>query len=78
VQVRFLLDGPAKVTLTILRGTRVVAKLSTTCRAAGRGSLTWDGKINLKFAPRAVYTIRVRAVSPAGDSAHETATVRIT
>jgi hypothetical protein len=76
--VPFVLSGPAKVTLTILRGTRVVAKLSTTRLAAGRGSLTWNGKIKLRFAPRATYTIMVRAVSPAGASAHETATARIT
>jgi len=78
VRVRFVLNGPAKVTLTVLRGTRVVAKLSTTRLAAGRGSLTWNGKIKRKFAPRATYKIMVRAVSPAGASAHETATARIT
>ena len=78
VQVPFVLNGPAKVTLTVLRGTRVVAKLSTTRLAAGRGSLTWNGKIKLKLAPRAAYTIMVRAVSPAGAAAHEAATVRIT
>jgi hypothetical protein len=78
VRVRFVLNGPAKVTLTVLRGTRVVAKLSTTRLAAGRGSLTWNGKIKRKFAPRATYKIMLRAVSPAGASAHETATARIT
>ena len=78
VRVPFVLSGPAKVTLTILRGTTVVAKLSTTRLAAGRGSLTWNGKIKLKLAPRAAYTIMVRAVSPAGASAHEAATARIT
>jgi Ice-binding-like/Bacterial Ig-like domain len=78
VHVPFVLNGPAKVTLTVLRGTRVVAKLSTTRLAAGRGSLTWNGKIKLKLAPRAAYTIMVRAVSPAGASAHKTATARIT
>ena len=77
VRVTFVLNGPAKVTLTILRGTKVVAKLSTTRLAAGPGSLTWNGKIKLKFAPRATYTIMVLAVSPAGASAHETATGRI-
>jgi hypothetical protein len=76
--VPFLLNRPATVTLTILRGTVVVAKLSTTRLASGRGSLTWNGKIRLKFAPSASYTIMVRAVSPAGASAHETATARIT
>ena len=78
VQVPFVLNGPAKVTLTVLRGTRVVATLSTTRLAAGRGSLTWNGKIKRKLAPKAFYTIMVRAVSPAGASAHEATTVRIT
>jgi len=78
VQVRFVLNGPAKVTLTILRGTRVVAKLSTRRLAAGRDSLSWNGRINLKLAPRATYKIMVRAVSPAGASVHETATACIT
>jgi hypothetical protein len=78
VQVPFVLNEPAKVTLTILRGARVVAKLSTTRPAAGRGSLTWNGKIRRKLAPRAAYTIMVRAVSPAGASTRVTATARIT
>jgi hypothetical protein len=78
VQVPFVLNGPATVTLTILRGTRVVAKLSSTRLAAGRGFLTWNGKIKLKLAPKAAYTIMVRAVSPVGASAHEAATVHIT
>jgi hypothetical protein len=78
VPVPFVLNGPATVTLTVLRGTRVVAKLSTTRRAAGRGLLTWNGKIKLKPAPRAAYTVMVRAVSPAGASAHKAAALRVT
>jgi len=78
VAVPFVVNEPAKVTLTILRGTRVVARLSTTRLVAGRGSLTWNGKIKQKFAPRAAYTMIVQAVSAAGVSAHKTATARIT
>jgi hypothetical protein len=78
VQVPFVLSGPGKVTLTVLRGKRVVAKLSTTLRKAGRGWLTWNGKINGKLAPRGTYRIIVLAVSPAGASTRKTATVHIT
>jgi hypothetical protein len=78
VQMRFVLNGAAKVTLTVLRGKTVIAKLSTTLRKAGRGSLTWNGKIKRLLAARGVYKITVQALSPAGASAHATATVRIT
>jgi Ice-binding-like/Bacterial Ig-like domain len=78
VQMPFILSGPAKVTLIVLRGKKVIAKLSTTLRKAGRGSLTWNCKIKHKLAPRGVYKITVRAVSPTGSSARDTATLRIT
>jgi hypothetical protein len=78
VQMPFTLSGPAKMMLTVLRGKKVVAKLSTTLRKAGRGSLTWNGKIQQKLAPRGAYKIMVRAVSPAGASARDAATLRIT
>jgi hypothetical protein len=77
IQLPFVLNAPAKVTLTLLRGTRVVGKLSTTRRKAGRASLTWDGKIKRQLAPRGTYEIVLRAISPAG-TASDTATIRIT
>jgi hypothetical protein len=77
VRVSFLLSGPATVTLTVLRGKGVVAKLSTTLRRAGRGLLTWNGKIKRKLAPTGAYNIVVRAVSPVGASAHASAALRI-
>jgi hypothetical protein len=77
LQVPFTLSAPAKVTLTVLRGKTVVAKLTTTRRHSGRGSLTWNGKIKRKFAPAGTYTIVVQAISP-GASAHTSATMRIT
>jgi hypothetical protein len=78
VQVSFVLSGPAKVTLTVLRGKSVVASLSATRRKAGRVSLTWNGKVKGKLAPRGVYRIIVRAVSPAGAWARYAATATIT
>jgi hypothetical protein len=78
VQMPFALSGPAKVTFIVLRGKKVVAKLSTTLRKAGRGSLTWNCKTKQKLAPRGAYKIMVRAVSPAGASARDTATLHIT
>ncbi len=77
VQVRFVLNAAAKVTLTVLRGKRVVATVSTTRRDAGRASLTWNGKIKSRRAARGAYKIVVRAISPAGVSARDAATLRI-
>ncbi len=77
VQVRFVLGGPAKVTLTVLRGKKVVATISTKRGKAGRGSLTWNGRIKRKPAPRGTYKIVVRAVPAAGAAARDTATLRI-
>ena len=77
VRVPFLLNGPAKVTLTVLHGKTVVAKLSITRHKAGYSSLTWNGKLKLKLAPRGKYKITMRAVSPAGELAHALATLRI-
>ena len=78
MQVHFVLSTPAKVTLTLLRGNRVAAKLSTTRRKAGPGSFTWNGKIHGKPASRGTYKIVVLAVSPSGTSTRNTATVRVT
>ena len=77
VKVSFVLNGPAKVTLTVMRGTKVVARRSTTRRAAGRGALTWSGKIKGKRAPRGTYKIRLRAISPVSSMASDSATLRI-
>jgi hypothetical protein len=78
VQVPFVLSGAAKVTLTVLRGKKLVAKLSTVLSKAGRGRITWNGKIKRTLAPRGVYKLVVIAVSPAGASARDAGTVRIT
>ena len=77
VLVSFVLSAPAKVTLTVLRGKRVLATVSTTRRKAGLGKLVWNGKIKHKLAPVGVYKISVRAVSAAGASASAATTVRI-
>ena len=78
LQVSFVLSGPAKVTLTVSRGKRVVAVLSIACPKAGRCRITWNGKIKRKLAPRGAYNITVRAVSPAGASPRDVAKVHIT
>lgn len=74
----FVLSAPAKVTLTVLRGTRVVARLTTTRHKAGPGSLTSNGTVKQKFAPRGTYKLILQAVSPSGASVRKTAVVRIT
>jgi hypothetical protein len=78
VRVSFVLNGPAKVTLTVSRGKRVVAVLSKAFAKAGRGWITWHGKIKGKRAPGGAYNITVRAVSSAGASARDVAKLRIT
>jgi hypothetical protein len=77
VQMRFVVSGPAKVTLALMRGRRAVASASVTRRSAGRGSLTWDGRLARRAAPRGTYTVVLSAVSPDGATARDTATLRI-
>jgi hypothetical protein len=77
VQVPFVLSGPATVTLTVLSGKRVVAKLIVSCRKAGRRMVSWNGEIKHKHAARGVYKIQLRAVSPAGATARAAAKLRI-
>jgi len=60
----------------VLRGRKVVAKLVGR-RKAGRGSLVWNGKIKRRRASSGNYKIRVRAVSAAGTSARDSATLRL-
>jgi hypothetical protein len=76
--VSFVLSGPAKVTLTVSRGKRVVAVLNILCRTAGRCRIIWNGKIKRKLAPRGAYNIIVRAVSAAGESHRDVAKAHIT
>jgi hypothetical protein len=77
VRVPFVLNGAAKVTLTVLRGKKVVARRTITRRTAGRGSIVWNAKIKRRLAPRGTYKVIVRAVSPIGASASDAARVRI-
>ena len=77
IPMRFVLNCASTETLTVLRGTRVVATLRTTTRTAGRASLTWNGRIKGRRAPRGADKIVLRAVSPAGASARDAATLRI-
>lgn len=78
VRVRMLLSRNALVTLTVMRGTREVAKLSATRRQAGSSWLTWSGKIKRQAAPRGTYRIVVGAVLSTGGSARTSAMLRIT
>ncbi|MHB8694176.1 MAG: ice-binding family protein [Solirubrobacteraceae bacterium] len=77
VRVPFVLSGPGKVTMTVLRGHKVVVKLIVTLRKAGHGRLTWNGKINGKLAPRGAYKVIVQAVSRTGASSRDVVTVHI-
>ncbi len=77
VRLAFRLSRRARVTITVLRGKRVVAKLVGR-RNAGRGSLTWNGKIKRRRASSGNYRIILRAVPAAGASARDSATLRLT
>jgi hypothetical protein len=77
VRVPFVLSGPAKVTLTVLRGKKVVAKLTTTRTKAAHSALTWNGRIKGKLAPKGLYKITLRAVPKSGAAASDTATLRV-
>ena len=78
VQVRVALSNPAKLTFTVMRGKRVVARMTIAHRKAGHSVLTWNGKLKRGFAPRGTYSVVVGAVTPIGASASVTATLRIT
>jgi hypothetical protein len=77
LRIPFVLSGPAKVTITVVHGKTVVATLHATMRKAGRGSLTWNGKIKRKLAPKGTYKITMRVVSPGRPSSTDTAALRI-
>jgi hypothetical protein len=77
VRVPFVLSAAAKVTLTVLRGKKVVARLTTTRTKAAHGTLSWNGRIKGRLAPRGRYTIALRAVPKSGAAASDTASLRI-
>ncbi len=78
VQVRVALSNAAKLTLTIMRGKKVVARMIFARVKAGHSVLTWNGKVKRGFAPRGIYSVVVRAVTTSGASASVKATLRIT
>jgi hypothetical protein len=78
MQVRVALSDPAKLTLTVMRGKKVVARMIVAQLKAGHSLLTWNGKVKRGFAPRGAYSVVVRAVTPSGASASAKATLRIT
>ncbi len=77
VTLRFVLSGPAKVTLTIRRGKKVVARMRTTRTKGGSSKLTWNGRIKRRVAPKGTYRVSMRAVPARGTAATDTATVRL-
>ncbi len=78
VQMRVALSNPAKLTLTVMRGNKVMARMIVPQRPAGHSLLTWNGKVKRGFARRGAYSIVVTAVTTSGASASAKATLRIT
>jgi hypothetical protein len=77
VQIRVTLSDAAKLTLTVMRGKKVVARTTVAHRKAGRSVLTWNDKIKRRFAPRGAYSVVVGAVTPSGATASAKAKLRI-
>jgi hypothetical protein len=78
VEIAFVLNAAAKVTVTVLRGKKTIATLRMTRTKAGRSSLTWNGKIKRKLAAKGMYKIELRAVSPSRATSRGSATLHIT
>jgi hypothetical protein len=78
VHVRVSLSDRAKLTLTVVRGKKVVARTTVAHCKAGHSVLTWNGKIKRRFAPRGAYSVIISAVTRSGATASAKATLRIT
>jgi hypothetical protein len=78
VQVRITLSNAAKLTLTVMRGKKVVAITPGAEHTAGRSVLVWNGRIKREFAPRGTYTLVVTAVTASGASATAKTPLRLT
>jgi Ice-binding-like/Bacterial Ig-like domain len=78
VLVRVTLSNAAKLTLTVMRGKKVVYTTLGAQHTAGRSLLTWNGKIKREFAPRGTYTLLVTAVIASGASTTAKTQLRLT
>jgi hypothetical protein len=66
VQVRIAPSNAAKLTLTVMRGKKVVASTAGAQHRAGHCVLIWDGKVKRAFAPRGAYTLVVNVMTASG------------
>ncbi|HEV2814424.1 MAG TPA: hypothetical protein VGW10_14305 [Solirubrobacteraceae bacterium] len=73
VRVTYVSTASAAVTLEVMRGTKVVARVAATL-VPGRGRLTWNGKPKLR--PGA-YRLQLKAVAGDGQTATDGATLRV-
>jgi hypothetical protein len=78
VTVEVVLSAPAKLTMTVSRGDKVIAQTTLTRTKAGHATLTWNGKSKRQFIARGAYSLVVSAVSKSGKSARTKATLHIT
>jgi len=72
------MSNAAKLALTVMRGKKVLAKMTVARRKAGHSVLTWNGKFKRRFAPRGAYSVVVSAATPSGATASAKAKLRIT
>jgi hypothetical protein len=78
VAVGLVLSAPARLTMTVSHGRKVVDRMTVMRTTSGRATLTWNAKSERRFVPRGAYSILVTAASPSGNSARSAATLRIT
>ena len=82
VKVPYLVTRDASVTLDVRRGGKVVEQVKRARAAAnartGRNTITWNGKIKGKTPKAAKYTLVLKATAADGQTASDTATVRVT
>jgi hypothetical protein len=78
VRLRVALSNSAKLTLTVIRGKRVVAEMVGAQHKAGHFVLVWSGKLKREFARRGGYTLVVSAITASGASVSAKEALRIT
>lgn len=66
VKFRYLTTGPATVTFEIRKGSKVLASVKQNATAAGRRTLSWNGKAGTKVLAAGSYTTRITITGEGG------------
>jgi hypothetical protein len=76
VKLRYLATTAATSTLQVRRGRKLVARVRGAA-TEGRNTIRWSGKVRGKRAAAGRYKLTLRAVSADGQTATETASLRL-